>query len=427
MKRSVLHRDQAPWTALARLALTGDQPAFLWRVPSTGALMLAVGRQTAWSGSGPDALLRAQRWADRILHEPLFGGQLPRAWFAATFDGEAGAGDWAGWSGVEVVVPSWMLLQRGGGLQVVLTAQTDAELQDQEARFDTWLAHADTVESGAMPDAQRRFWAEAPSDFAQRVAQAQTLLGEDLHKVVLVNCRHHRFGGGVIGAVVDKLMSSERNGIHFAYTTGDGGVLTGCTPETLVQQQGVEVAAHILAGTRRRKAQHEADQAQIDDLLHSPKDRHEHDLVATGIVEALEPWVDGIEVPDQPSVLSLDHLHHLERHLSGHARGGTGFFDLVRAMHPTPALGGYPQRSAMAFIKGEEPLKRGGFGAPFGWLAGPRHGHAAVAIRAALVRGDAACVYAGAGVVEQSDPEAERAEVDAKIRAIETELLGLSE
>mgnify|MGYP001242614371 CR=1 FL=1 len=124
-----------------------------------------------------------------------------------------------------------------------------------------------------------------------------------------------------------------------------------------------------------------------------------HDLVAQGIREALEPMVDCVELSEQPHIRSLPQLHHLERYVTGRARPSTGFFDLVHGLHPTPALGGYPRHHALAYLEDCEPLVRGGFGAPFGWVGSSRQGHAAVAIRAALLRGETASVYAGAGIV----------------------------
>ena len=80
----------------------------------------------------------------------------------------------------------------------------------------------------------------------------------------------------------------------------------------------------------------------------------------------------------------------------------------------------------MTYLRDCEPLDRGGFGAPFGWISGVQHGHAAVAIRSALLRGKAVSIFAGAGIVAQSDPQTEHAEVAAKIASIESELLGLN-
>ena len=384
-------------------------------------MLLGLGEVAHFTGTDPGAMGLAQQWLESYVQRVERDDDLPLCWFSSTFDHQAGRSDWSDWPGLKVVVPQVLVAQRRDQIDVVFHGESIDDLTEAERLFEHLLGNAKPYSPVGTYSSVQRLWSESPDDFAQRVAQATQQLGKELHKVVLANCCHHQGENSPLGGVLDNLMKSERHGVHFACTQGGESVFVGCTPETLVQQEGRQWSAHVLAGTRPR-----SQVGAKDELLSSAKDLREHELVATGMVESLRPWVDTMDVPSEPRIRSLDHLYHLERHLQGRVRSATGFLDLVGALHPTPALGGYPQSSAVTYLRDREALERGGFGAPFGWISGVQHGHAAVAIRSALLRGNTASIFAGAGIVAQSDPQTEQAEVAAKIASIETELLGLN-
>ena len=421
LKSRLTKHSNLPWAYVVRRAMQAGVPALFWRIPNDQTLVLSVGQVGIFTGSGSGAMGSAQAWLERHTSDASRSDDLPRAWFASTFDHEPGRQQWAGWPGVQLVLPQILIRERRGTVECRVQGHTEAELEAADAVFASLLKAPRRSHELDVPASAKRYWAEAPAAFAARVEAATQALGDDLLKVVLANCRHHLFEDSPLDSVIENLLASTRDGIHFAYTHGTEAVLAGCTPETLVRQDGTELSAHVLAGTRPR-----GEPSAAADLLTSGKDRREHELVAVGMVEALDPLVDSLSVPDEPSVRSLAHLHHLERHIKGRTRSSTGFLDLVDALHPTPALGGYPQALAVNFLQQSEGLERGGFGAPFGWITGPQKGHAAVAIRSALLQGEAASVFAGAGIVAQSDPQHERAEIDVKVASIETELLGLT-
>ena len=421
VKTSKIQQSNLPWAALIREAMNHSEPALFWRVPESGLTLLGIGQAAEFTGSGIDAMTEAQRWVESYAPQVERDDDLPLCWFSSTFDHQPGRRKWSDWPGLRLVVPRILVAERDGQTDGVVFGQSQEELELAKALFEQYLVESTPGSSVSAFSSVQRFWAESPDDFTERVAQATRLLGDDLHKVVLANCCHHRGQSSPLEAVIDNLINSDRHGIHFACTQGGESVFAGCTPETLVQQNGAQWSAHVLAGTRPRNQV-----GAKDELLSSAKDLREHELVATGMVEALDPLVDTLDLPAEPKIRSLDHLYHLERRLEGRVHSSTGFLDLVGALHPTPALGGYPQLTAVDYLRDCEPLERGGFGAPFGWISGAQDGHAAVAIRSALLKGNAASIFAGAGIVAQSDPQTEQAEVAAKVASIESELLGLS-
>ena len=199
-------------------------------------------------------------------------------------------------------------------------------------------------------------------------------------------------------------------------------VFLGATPERLVRVDGRCVRASSLAGSVRRGATPDDDAAQAAELFASTKDRAEHEIVRRALCEGLQRLCDDVTAADEPALLSLPHVHHL--HTAVHARLRTGhtLLQLVAQLHPTPAVGGAPRNAALRFIREHEHLDRGWYAAPVGWLQRDR-GEFAVALRSALITGPEASLFAGCGVVADSDPDGEYAESLLKLQPMEAALV----
>ena len=405
------------WSALLNRAHRLGQPFLYWRDPGSGHTLMGVGVCAEFAGDGIEALRAAHDW----LEEHSAGSALDGApsWFTATFDYGAGRDEWTAWRGLRLVVPQVLVEAREGVATAQLMGSDEGGLETARSLWDALVVGRRDKPPERAVQFEAPQWVETPAAFEARAARAIKRLGGALKKVVLANARRLPWRGDGIARTLDRMASSTRDGVHFACSQGAGSLWVGCTPETLVEQRDDDFRAHILAGTRTRQSDTSA-----AELLRSEKDRREHDLVAQGMIESLEPLAQQIVVPEEPSIRTLDHLLHLQRTLEGQTLPGVGFLELVAALHPTPALGGYPQAGAVADLERFEPLHRGAYGAPFGWIRGRRRGHAAVAIRSALLCEADATIFAGAGVVEHSVPVDEGAEVEAKMASIERELLG---
>lgn len=223
--------------------------------------------------------------------------------------------------------------------------------------------------------------------------------------------------------------------------TGDGGnqsggesIFLGATPERLLRLQRGTVEATVLAGSARRGATADEDRRLGQELLASAKDRHEHAVVATMLREALAPLCRTLEVPPAPTLLPLPTVQHLYTPIHGQLEGTRSVLDLVARLHPTPAVGGYPRQEALAAIRAREALDRGWYGAPVGWLDHQGQGEFAVAIRSALLhpaptsgREQAtlqALLFAGCGIMGDSDPAREYAESMLKLQVMRAALAG---
>lgn len=218
-------------------------------------------------------------------------------------------------------------------------------------------------------------------------------------------------------ATLDYLNTTYNDSYRFLFEPYPQHAFLGATPEVLIQKEGEQVTTMALAGSIARGSNPGEDIALADELLHSLKNRHEHQLVVQAIVNSLDGIVEDLSVADEPVVLALRNIQHLLTPIGGRVDDHqVSLLDLVRRLHPTPAMGGVPTADAMAFLRRNEPVPRGWYAAPIGWLDAQGNGLFVVAIRSAVIQHNRAWLYAGAGIVGDSQPEHEWAETALKFR-----------
>ncbi|GAB4058180.1 isochorismate synthase DhbC [Uliginosibacterium sediminicola] len=203
--------------------------------------------------------------------------------------------------------------------------------------------------------------------------------------------------------------------------TGDEGrrSLVGASPELLLARRGSQVLSNPLAGSIPRSADAAEDARRADGLLQSAKDLHEHALVVDAVAAALRPFCRDLQVPHTPSLVSTPTMWHLSSEIRGELIDlSTTSLALALALHPTPAVCGYPTAAARDFIQRAEGFDRGFFTGLVGWCNALGDGEWAVTIRCAEVGESSATLYAGAGIVAGSDPALELAETAAKLRTM---------
>ena len=150
----------------------------------------------------------------------------------------------------------------------------------------------------------------------------------------------------------------------------------------------------------------------------SEKDRREHAVVVDDIVARLDPLVERLTAPSMPALLKMANVQHLASEIAGILRTPRSVIEVAGDLHPTPAVAGLPLTEALAFISKTESIDRGWYSGGIGWTDGSGDGQIAVALRCALVRGDTAHLYAGAGIVAGSRPERELEETRLKFRPL---------
>ncbi|WP_084958385.1 isochorismate synthase [Thermoactinospora rubra] len=207
------------------------------------------------------------------------------------------------------------------------------------------------------------------------------------------------------------------------YTFSVDGLI-GATPELLIRRTGPHIESLVLAGTTPRGTNPADDLARGAALLTSPKDRHEHECAIASVRRALAPLCSTLHTPDQPQLLTLPNVQHLASHVTGHLTDGATVLDVVAALHPTAAVGGTPTHTAVDLIRTLEGMDRAGYAGPVGWIDANGDGEWGIALRSAIIDGTRARLFAGCGIMGDSDPTAELAEAQAKFRVMQYALEG---
>ncbi|MEO7351625.1 MAG: isochorismate synthase [Marmoricola sp.] len=192
--------------------------------------------------------------------------------------------------------------------------------------------------------------------------------------------------------------------------------LFGATPEMLVRRERGLVTSRVLAGTIRRTGDDEHDLALAGQLARSSKDLEEHEYAVRSVADSLAPYCSSMNVPEVPFVLHLPNVMHLATDVAGvvHDSDGASVLELAAALHPSAAVGGTPTKVAVEMIAEIEGMDRGRYAGPVGWMDADGDGEFGIALRSAEIDSHQVRLFAGCGIVADSDPEAELAEAQAK-------------
>lgn len=205
----------------------------------------------------------------------------------------------------------------------------------------------------------------------------------------------------------------------FVYAVGRGETtFLGASPELLVRREGGRASTVALAGSTRRSADPAVDDHLGEGLLRSEKDREENAVVARRILRALRPHAVWVTAAPEPSLVKVANIQHLGTPIRAQLARPLGAIELAGLLHPTPAVGGEPWAVAEPLIPALEGFDRGWYAGPVGWADSAGDGEFCVALRCALLDGRHARLFAGAGIMGDSDPAAELAETDVKLQAL---------
>ncbi len=222
-----------------------------------------------------------------------------------------------------------------------------------------------------------------------------------------------------LAVVLRRMRAHEPACTIFSFPVPDG-TFFGATPELLIARAGDRVWCHPLAGTVARGTTARSDADAQGRLASSAKEHTEHRYVVEEIAATLRPFCAALTVPSQPSLVAFRSVAHLGTRIEGQLRAPTTVLELLAALHPTPAVGGTPRQEALATIASGEPVPRDYWAGPVGWVDAGGDGEWMIGIRSAQLHPDDETVslHAGAGIVADSDPEAEAAEVDVKLATV---------
>ena len=193
-------------------------------------------------------------------------------------------------------------------------------------------------------------------------------------------------------------------------------ILMGASPELVVGSRGARVKSNPLAGSIPRCEDPFQDEERGNGLLHSQKDLHEHALVVRAVGAQFRRLCHNVTVPEKPELVKTPIIWHLSSQISGLLRTGVHPIELASALHPTPAVSGWPQKAAQLAITELEDFDRGYYAGLIGWMDAEGNSDWALSLRCGIVDGSRAEVFAGAGIVASSDPTKEHTETATKMR-----------
>ncbi|WP_027410481.1 isochorismate synthase MenF [Anoxybacteroides tepidamans] len=238
----------------------------------------------------------------------------------------------------------------------------------------------------------------------------------EFDKVVLAREVGFTFNGRLAPSIVlERLREQQPFSYLFAFEQGENCFI-GASPEQLVKKEGDAFYSACLAGSIRRGKTVTEDEQLGQWLLQDGKNLNEHRFVVEMIKEAMTEMCYHVHIPSAPQLLKMRDIQHLYTPVIGEGGKDVSLFSLVKRLHPTPALGGTPREKALETIREIEPLDRGWYAAPIGWVDALGNGEFAVAIRSGLLQGKAAFLFAGCGVVGDSDPLSEYEETKVKLK-----------
>jgi menaquinone-specific isochorismate synthase len=215
-------------------------------------------------------------------------------------------------------------------------------------------------------------------------------------------------------SILAVLRSSNHQTVSFCFQPGPETTFIGATPELLYRRDGRQINSEALAGTRPRGNNPEEDDKLARDLITDEKELREHFFVTRSLERNLGRLCPQLESNGRVSVLKLAQIQHLYVPFKGSLNPDVTDGDILESIHPTPAVGGYPDKSVLPILQATEPFNRGWYAAPIGWTAADSATFA-VAIRSALVIKNKLILYSGAGIVEGSSPDKEWEELENKI------------
>jgi menaquinone-specific isochorismate synthase len=407
-----------------------DLEAALWLRPSEGLALVGAGRAWAAEGEGPSRFHDGETaWRDLVEGARLEGEATPTLLGGLGFTGRRPADDdpWAPFGPSSLVLPQLLLTMRDGVSTLTTSAVGAPDPRAVDARWERLAERANALTPPAAGMVARPVFAPLRSvrsqpdqpEWHRAVATMAGAVGRGrLDKVVLARRVDLRSPVELdVPNALRRLAASAPESTIYAFRRA-GRTFLGATPERLVRVEGRRFRTAAIAGTIGRGADAAEDEQLARDLLASEKDREEHAIVVHYIRDLLASVAAQITVAPAPSVMRLRFVQHLATEIEGTLPADAGLLALGERLHPTPAVGGDPRDAALAMINEHEGFDRGWYAGPVGWMNGAGDGELCVALRCGVVDHTRAALFAGCGIVADSDPAREWDESRIKLRAV---------
>ena len=398
-----------------------------WTTPD-GLEIVGWGEQVRLIGTGPNRFSELRTRSQEVFESLEYDGPAiarPRAFGGFSFhDEHQPRGPWAGFGAASFVVPTVTITRTEDATWLTTTDPTEAGAMARLEEWDERLRGGPAMRSsGTGPGIRTTERTTTRDDWIDGVETAIDRIERGLlEKVVIAQALDVTLAEAIdVPATVERLRRRYPNCYRFLYRDGESGTFFGAPPERLVRKTGQHVRTEALAGSVPRGGSPETDDDLAAQLTESQKVDHEHGVVVDSICTQLEAITSEVRVRDR-RVKRLATIQHLWTPIEATLDDGQHVLDLVEALHPTPAVGGIPPAAAWETIRDIETFDRGWYAAPVGWFDAAGDGEFAVGIRSGVATDRAVTLFAGNGIVADSDPADEWDEVLLKYRPILDEL-----
>jgi menaquinone-specific isochorismate synthase len=424
--------DIDPLEVLDRLS--GDRLHFYWEHPAEEVAIAALQPLVRLELNEGDRFAQAQRFIASVLQRTVTVGELdlplagPHFFCSFTFF-EKPHHEAQRFPAATAFLPQWQVacVQGRGVFVANLSIEVASDLSHlTDSVWKTWqrVQHKLSVragQTGTMPvlhmpspslNHQTRFLKAVEETLA-------TIHRGELEKLVLAETLEVTTATPLpLVPTLHKLRSRYQDCQIFSIQDGQGQGFIGASPERLLQIQDRWLTADALAGSAPRGQTLHEDASLGDRLLKSTKDIHEHQVVLSFIQARLQGLGISSQAASPAHLLQLPNIQHLRTLVTATLPKSLHLFDVLAALHPTPAVAGTPQDKAEEYLRRHEPFDRHLYAAPLGWVDYRGNGSFTVGIRSALLQGDRLRLYAGAGIVAGSNPQKEWAEVRLKLQTL---------
>ncbi|MGZ3642780.1 MAG: isochorismate synthase [Ktedonobacteraceae bacterium] len=412
----------------ARLAGLGE--CFFWEQPAEQTALIGIGAATTIETSGIARFTDSASVWRALMNDAVTSyapgtepipGSGPVLFGGFAFDTQAPRTQlWSRFPDGLLILPRYLLSYNADHVSLTINTMMQAtdssEFQAQHIVDELSKLQAAFQQSSNMPLEQStpRFsinesqpaseWMKMVADVVEKIRQGsfeKIVLARDIQLVL--DDPAEKFD---ITSTLQRLRENYPGAYVFAMQHGESFFI-GATPERLVLAQDGKIHTMALAGSVRRGETEDEDTRLGAELLHSDKNINEHVIVVSMVQEALKNHCTNVQVSATPQLLKLKNVQHLQTPITGDLIPGRCILEVMSELHPTPAVGGFPQDAALEEIRSTEKLDRGWYAGPLGWIGASGHGEFAVALRSGLVDSTKATLFAGCGIVSSSDPQIE--------------------
>tara|TARA_R110000868_G_scaffold304437_8_gene565076 strand:- start:6271 stop:7737 length:1467 start_codon:yes stop_codon:yes gene_type:complete len=354
-----------------------------------------------------------------IVH--LFGG--------FSFFDENNSTTWNSFQSSSFTLPEWMIIKEGNCtiLTFLVKLNRKDSLDDILSSIKNQLSELEHITAADQyslnPKIDTKFELNVPEDDSKEhlmwmdtVTKAKNAINDgEFEKVVLARQLKIKINKKIKDTyILNRLRFQYPDCYSFLIRQDSDSSFIGCSPERLASFNSKFVLTEGLAGSISRGKTASEDAILEYNLLHSNKDLREHGIVLEAIEENLEHYSDEVKHPKAPSVKKLSNVQHLYTPITAVIRDGVSRTEVLKTLHPTPAVGGFPRNKAVKFIQENEDFNRGWYASPIGWINAHGNGEFIVAIRSGLIKNDEVRFFAGCGIVKDSDPQKEWEETNLK-------------